>query len=383
LVRQARNLGHDGLVIQQTQDGLNGVVPVGNTYAALKPGTVKSATTGETLFSNPKDAAPVGVLPAMANAGERKGITAYHGSPHDFDKFDSAHIGKGEGAQAYGHGLYFAESEGVARSYKNALADEHAWNQAPDTIAKSYLDAWGSPEAAITKARQHLIDGSGMSPAQRANVAQAVDLLKGNADLSGAKPLGRLYEVRLNAEPEQFLDWDKPLYQQSEPVRAALEKVGVDMRVRGEHKVEPSAKGDKWTVRNAWGEAIGTFKNKEAAEAKAAAGTASFNKGGANLAYVNLGGNNIYGHLDQGGASKVLAEAGIPGIRYLDGMSRDKGEGSANYVIFPGNENLIDIMRKYMNPPDAAPAGLLATGEGSNPQQDYMTELLRRAGFLR
>jgi hypothetical protein len=62
LVRQARNAGHDGLIIQQVQDGLNGVVPSATTYAALKPGTVKSATTGETLFSNPKDAAPAGLL---------------------------------------------------------------------------------------------------------------------------------------------------------------------------------------------------------------------------------------------------------------------------------------------------------------------------------
>ena len=32
------------------------------------------------------------------------GITAYHGSPHTFDKFNPAKIGTGEGAQAYGHG---------------------------------------------------------------------------------------------------------------------------------------------------------------------------------------------------------------------------------------------------------------------------------------
>jgi hypothetical protein len=87
LLRQARNAGHDGLVIQQTQDGLNGVVPSATTYAALKPGTVKSATTGETLFSNPPDAAPVGVLPAMANAGERQPIRAYHGTGADIQKF--------------------------------------------------------------------------------------------------------------------------------------------------------------------------------------------------------------------------------------------------------------------------------------------------------
>jgi hypothetical protein len=49
-------------------------------------------------------------------------ITAYHGSPHDFDEFDMSKIGTGEGAQAYGHGLYFAESEDVARGYRDALS---------------------------------------------------------------------------------------------------------------------------------------------------------------------------------------------------------------------------------------------------------------------
>jgi hypothetical protein len=48
-------------------------------------------------------------------AGNSQGIRAYHGSPHDFDRFDLNKIGTGEGAQAYGHGLYFAENEGVAR----------------------------------------------------------------------------------------------------------------------------------------------------------------------------------------------------------------------------------------------------------------------------
>ena len=43
-----------------------------------------------------------------------KGIRAYHSSPHDFDKFDLARIGTGEGAQVYGHGLYFAESPAVS-----------------------------------------------------------------------------------------------------------------------------------------------------------------------------------------------------------------------------------------------------------------------------
>ena len=50
--------------------------------------------------------------------------TVYHGSPHEFDRFDAAHIGRGEGAQAYGHGLYFAERRGVAEDYRRRLGPE-------------------------------------------------------------------------------------------------------------------------------------------------------------------------------------------------------------------------------------------------------------------
>ena len=41
-------------------------------------------------------------------------IEAYHGSPYEFDAFDMGKIGTGEGAQSYGHGLYFAEAPEVA-----------------------------------------------------------------------------------------------------------------------------------------------------------------------------------------------------------------------------------------------------------------------------
>lgn len=44
-------------------------------------------------------------------------------------------------------------------------------------------------------------------------------------------------------------------------------------------------------------------------------------------------------------ADKKLAEAGIPGIRYLDQGSRGKGEGSYNYVVF--DDSIIDILKKY------------------------------------
>jgi hypothetical protein len=65
--------------------------------------------------------------PAMLNP--QTGAIVWHGSPHKFDKFDSSKIGTGEGAQAYGHGLYFAEAPDVAKSYIPANS------QAQETIA--------------------------------------------------------------------------------------------------------------------------------------------------------------------------------------------------------------------------------------------------------
>src|SRR5579872_4825910 len=80
------------------------------------------ANTG--LLSGGFDAAQ-SVIPQVAQQGMRDqinavmpfamgGMTVYHGSPHFFDRFDLSKIGSGEGAQAYGPGLYFADSPSVA-----------------------------------------------------------------------------------------------------------------------------------------------------------------------------------------------------------------------------------------------------------------------------
>ena len=42
----------------------------------------------------------------------------------------------------------------------------------------------------------------------------------------------------------------------------------------------------------------------------------------------------------------TLKDRGIPGIRYLDGGSRGAGQGSSNFVVFPGNEDILKIMER-------------------------------------
>jgi len=89
-------------------------------------------------------------------------------------------IGTGEGAQAYGHGLYFAENEGVARSYRDAL-----------TKAISGVEIDGRP-----------IESAGISPGAR-QIAQMV--ADGTTTLDQLKSINAAslarYENQLKANP--------------------------------------------------------------------------------------------------------------------------------------------------------------------------------------
>ena len=77
----------------------------------------------------PKAAAGARAIP------EPQGIRAYHGSPHDFERFSMDRIGTGEGSQAFGRGLYFAESPQTAAAYR------------PKAGGKSYeVDIKGKPD---------------------------------------------------------------------------------------------------------------------------------------------------------------------------------------------------------------------------------------------
>ena len=50
-------------------------------------------------------------------------IKAYHGTPHQVEKFTTDKIGTGEGQQVYGWGLYFAGDRNVANWYRNRLTE--------------------------------------------------------------------------------------------------------------------------------------------------------------------------------------------------------------------------------------------------------------------
>ena len=269
-------------------------------------------------FSNPKESAALGA----AVQGEKQGIRAYHGSPNDFDKFDMRQIGTGEGAQVYGHGLYFAEKEGVARSYRNNLSGPYQFSIDGRRLAGLERNA---------AAAMHEVGGSHR---------RAIDEVVGDGPLKpiierwerdGIAPVrdrdlnGRMYEVRINADPEDFLDWDKPLAQQSEAVQKAVHSAVAE-------RLDDLERVHAYQQKNFKGGALPqTIRNLERAKAIAAGKIPE----DAMVSDVLPGSE---------GAAK-LREAGIPGIKYLDGNSRAAGEGSRNYVVF--DDSLVEILRKY------------------------------------
>jgi len=256
---------------------------------------------------------------ALAKEGEeaaKRGITAYHGSPHSFDKFDLSKIGTGEGAQAYGHGLYFAENEGVARQYRDNLS--------PATLEYEGAD-FGNPRWALSDARARIL-----SDMQKIGKPQALQNIKDNirfnekyapdianlqkSHLEWAEGIdpdkinvnnpGSMYQVRLNAEPHEFLDWDKPLSEQHpQTVEALQQNVPEYPRIK--------------------------------------------EKSPADLIASGIGGYTAEG---------VFKDAGIPGVRYLDQGSRGAGGGTHNYVVF--DDKIIDIMKQYGIVPIMAGGGL-------------------------
>jgi len=264
---------------------------------------------------------------SVAATEQPKGIRAYHGSPHDFDKFDLNKIGTGEGAQAYGHGLYFAESEGVAESYRSKLStsknlDIIANNMTSDPVARVIDRAGGDIGAAISMTEDALSKLAESNP-RRKFVEQTLAELKSGKTARESVPFtnGRMYEVNIKADPEHFLDWDKPLSAQSEIVQKNL------MKLPQSHKFDSDQLG---ALLYQSPEVVpGQFYDKKAATAE-------------------------------------IQKAGIPGIKYLDQGSRTAGEGSRNYVVF--DAATIEILRKYGLLPPMLAAG--AAGAGSNALYD-------------
>jgi hypothetical protein len=252
----------------------------------------------------------------MARQGMIQPATVWHGSPHKFDAFDASKIGTGEGAQAYGHGLYLAESPAVAGEYQRALSSKRPIVDGAVSEAGS-LNTQLADDVALN-GRQAVIDGKKKLVAffeskgvKEASWGDGFSLRKAKNDLAQVEAMGnvernagQLYKVDLPDEHiAKMLDWDKPLSQQAPEVQKMVKRAGIGGGVK-----DPSG-AELWK-------------------------------------YLIEDRLQNTGQSPSVAASQFFAGRGIPGIRYLDGGSRGAGAGTSNYVVFPGEENMLRILER-------------------------------------
>jgi hypothetical protein len=301
--------------------------------------------------------APVKAGETVLGAGP---IRAYHSSPHDFDKFDLSKIGTGEGAQVYGHGLYFAENPAVSGQ------GGQYWNQfrprfdMQERNAAAILQMNKFDRNAAIEHLQEMIgkqnDGlKGWSDSQRAMSTgqREISAMEKQIELlQSDKPVGpRTYEVNINADPAHFLDWDKP-FTSPDAMEAFASKFDTVNPTTRRFLEDYSYANQKAGRPLPDGEDI--FH-----ELKALSSPKQF--------------------------SQEFSEAGIPGIKYLDEGSRNArpvlktdrsgnvisseyAPPTSNYVVF--NPGIVDIMKKY-GLAGLAPAGAAAYGAAQQDQQQF------------
>ena len=158
---------------------------------------------------------------------ERGGFAATHDSPIRHEgKFDwRKHTGKGEGNAAFGAGTYLSTADGVHKSYKRMFT------AAVSLDAKERLK--DDPAYAALRNELNALYKKGIVPADAVSAITSRMFAMEDALPKGPSPT---YEVSVDIKPEQLLDWNAPLSEQSELVQNALSVVMARLKGYDEYR---------------------------------------------------------------------------------------------------------------------------------------------------
>ncbi|MDN5937296.1 MAG: hypothetical protein L0H83_01405, partial [Salinisphaera sp.] len=330
----------------------------------LEKHTDNAAAVRRAVLSGIADMAKAGEIQTIATDHPLvQRMVAWHGSPHDFERFSMHAIGTGEGTQAYGWGLYLSSAKEVGEYYQEALARDllelpngKTMRLDPDGLitdarplleamgrlgrifpgdAQEFLDAHGTPQLLI-----QAINGSGGSDvldgAQRwlqrkrseaalfpnnqesvAAVDETIHALEAMRERGMNVGQGRLYQANIAPDESEFLDWGAPLGGQSDGVRRILSGLY--------HNPPEGVDRFRWMMGMMNATHYGSSEQDHA--------------GGAIYLHIvdMLGG--------QQQASEYLNSIGIPGVKYEAGQLSDSAQGDTNYVLF--DDSLLSIEAKF------------------------------------
>lgn len=258
-----------------------------------------------------------------ANTGLLSPLIAYHGSPYSFDKFDISKVGTGEGAQAYGHGIYFAESPELAKTYKKTTSYQNVVRQFVNELPEDadfgeVIDLANSGK--LSKPMSNVIKELGNNdwlgfdyPSQAINAAfrNGKNFDMSPELVSAIEDYGNIYKVDIpDSKIATFLDWDKKISDQKQ-IKDAFNKINDKYNFGYD---------DNYTGRDFYKglavDFIRTGKAKNEMEAQKL-------------------------------VSDELNKLGVGGVRYLDAVSRGSKDGTSNFVVFdPSTVKMIERNNK-------------------------------------
>tara|TARA_R110002126_G_scaffold22443_1_gene79978 strand:- start:1414 stop:2718 length:1305 start_codon:yes stop_codon:yes gene_type:complete len=225
-------------------------------------------------------------------------LNAWHGTPHEIKgNFDISKVGTGEGAQSYGHGMYFGEARGTGEEYRKILSSKVDVNGKPLYRNNNIVGSTGNKElddylianiGDVKATKKQLL--SDIKEIRTGNPVAAKEMQQTLLDLRNANVNsvsgGNLYKVDIpDAAIPMMLNWDQPLAKQMPEVLNLLKN--------NPAVLEDLAKGK-------------TLEQLTGADAYKAIASS-----------FDVGQKEAYKL-----ASEYLASQGIPGIKYYDQVSR-------------------------------------------------------------
>lgn len=282
-------------------------------------------------------------------------IAALHASPHSFRKFDTAFMGKGEGNQAYGWGLYFAQNPEVNRNYMNWFAQDNATWKFGDVetsdmeVMHQALDDRLLPKDALPEVKE---DASDMIWTVLGDLSDArgdegkIEAIKKELreDIQHSMEYGRTYH--------QTLEKMVQLHGVYRSLIDLLDEIEVRPGMPSNYKVELNVEDSELLGWDYVDETVlALLKDSPVEEVRYALERAERR---ADYRGENVSGKDVYQELfdafwdgedgtkqeAQKAASVSLLSSDIKGIRYADGYTRgkEKEEQTYNYVIFDGKD---------------------------------------------
>jgi hypothetical protein len=310
-------------------------------------------------------------------------LDVYHGTPHTLPptprnplgEFDASKIGTGEGAQAYGYGIYTAEAPDVAKGYANRLGSNLIMVDGkpmdfndPVHLAASILsdpNNAGLPAKNLASAIRY--DPKGIVPFGAESKAEEIAKVLESGNIPKfTNQKGNFYKVDLPDEKiATMLDWDKPVSQQKNVMNALRNEA--EQRVK--NNLLPNIENDirsKLPVQDIGNDYLSMFGNQNVAINQDIRKQALEKLNKIDLQPLvekelntfkpldmnwDMSGKDFYeilstrsGSAQQ--ASNILQQQGVAGIKYLDEVSRSRGQGTRNFVVFPVEEKNMTILER-------------------------------------